>query len=400
MTTMRILVACTHQNLVGGIETYLHDLLPALRARGHAVGLLTSFAAVPERPRVAGPELPVWSLDRGGWAGVSGEVEAWRPDVVFLHGLDAPADEEALVERYPTALFAHGHNGTCVSGTRTHAFPTHRPCGRRFGPACLALYFPRRCGGLNPVTMTRLYLIQKRRAGLVPRYAAVIVGSRYLADEYRDHGVPAERLHRVPLFPTGQAPDPAPPRRPRTDRVLMVGRLYKEKGAHLLAEAVARAAARLGRALTLVVAGEGPERAAMQARAARLNLPAEFHGWVGPERRAELMRGADLLAVPSVCPETFGLVGVEAGCLGLPAAGFAVCGVPDWLVAGESGELAPGDPPTAAALADALWRALADPDHLRRLSAGAWRTARTFSREAHVAAVEAVLARTAGVPGA
>ena len=44
--------------------------------------------------------------------------------------------------------------------------------------------------------------------------------------------------------------------------------------------------------------------------------------------------------MPSVWPEPFGLVGIEAGCVGLPAAGFGVGGIPDWLRPGETGELA------------------------------------------------------------
>src|SRR5262249_34543726 len=156
------------------------------------------------------------------------------------------------------------------------------------------------------------------------------------------------------------------------NRVLMVARLYKEKGTHLAVEAVARASAQLSRPLTLVVAGDGPERSAMEALAVRWKVPTEFHGWVGPDRRAELMRSADVLAVPSPCPETFGLVGVEAGCVGLPAVGFAVGGIPDWLISGRSGELASAHPPTASGLADALVRTLADPVRHRALCVGAW----------------------------
>jgi glycosyltransferase involved in cell wall biosynthesis len=126
-------------------------------------------------------------------------------------------------------------------------------------------------------------------------------------------------------------------------------------------------------------------------------VPAEFHGWVGPDRRVELARGADVLAVPSLWPEPFGLVGVEAGCAGVPAVGFAVGGIPDWLIPGETGELAPGDPPRAAGFAAALVRALADPAHLHRLAVGAWEKARTYRAAEHMTTVEAILERAAGV---
>ena len=104
-----------------------------------------------------------------------------------------------------------------------------------------------------------------------------------------------------------------------------------------------------------------------------------------------MMREADVLAVPSVWPEPFGLVGIEAGCVGLPAAAFDVGGVRDWVRPGESGELAPGDPPTADGLVQAIVRALADPAHLNRLRVGAWEVVRGFGRERHVEGLQRIL---------
>lgn len=393
---MRVLIAAHHLAIVGGVETYLRDLLPALRERGHAVALLASDGAHAEGIPIAPPDIPTWGLAGVDRDEVFRSVEAWAPEVAFSHGMESPADEAAVFERFPTVLFAHGHQATCVSGTRTHAFPVRRPCDKKFGLGCLVHYFPRRCGGLNPITMIGLYRRASRRSDALSRYAAIVVASRYMAEEYREHGIPDERIRLVPLFATGQVPSPTPPDRPQTDRILFVGRLYAEKGTRLVVEAVAGAAARLGRPLTLVVAGEGPERPDIEAQAARRNVRAEFHGWVDPDRRVDLMCGVDLLAVPSLCPETFGLVGIEAGCVGLPAVGFAVGGTPDWLIPGVSGELAPGDPPTASGLVEAIVRALANPSHLCLLSVGAWERAHQFSREAHVTRIEAVLLAAAG----
>jgi glycosyltransferase involved in cell wall biosynthesis len=99
------------------------------------------------------------------------------------------------------------------------------------------------------------------------------------------------------------------------------------------------------------------------------------------------MRRADVLAVPSVWPEPFGMVGVEAGGVGLPSVAFAVGGIPDWCEPGVSGELAPGNPPTSEGFADALVRALADAGHHARLREGAWRMARRFNAGRHVDAL-------------
>jgi glycosyltransferase involved in cell wall biosynthesis len=391
---MRILVATAHRGVVGGIETYLRELLPALLARGHEVALLYRHAAG-EAERVDGPGVLSWQTDDPA---SPHRVASWRPDVVYLQGLHDPALEEDLLRRFPVVLFAHGYYAACVSGRKAYGFPRVRPCGRTFGPACLALYFPCRCGGLSPFTLARGYREQRRRSPLLGQYRAVVVASRHMGEEYRRHGVAAERLHVAPLFPPGIEPDAQPPR-PRVPggRVLLAGRLTDLKGGRFLVEALRQARERLARPLTLVVAGDGPERPLLEGLARRHALPAEFLGWINAPHLRAVMRQADLLAVPSVWPEPFGLVGIEAACVGLPAVGFAVGGVPDWLIPGESGELAPADPPTAAGLAEALVRALADPGRLARLRHGAWQSAARFTRDSHLLRLEGILVEAASL---
>jgi glycosyltransferase involved in cell wall biosynthesis len=394
---MRVLIATTHRAVVGGVETYLRDLLPRLAGRGHQPALLHERDAPPGAAAVdAGlPGLPCWHLDepRAPTAAL-----AWRPDVCFVQGLESPHAEEALLDRLPCVLFAHNYHGTCVSGTKRHTLPCARPCGRTFGPGCLLAYYPRRCGGLDPRTLWRLYRLQRHRRRLLDRYRAVAVASEHMRAEYLRHGVAAERLHVAPLFPTGIEPDREPPApRAPAGRVLLAGRLTEVKGGRVLVEALRLARGRLEPRPTLVLAGDGPERPAIESAARAAGVPCEVHGWVSAARRTELMRGADLLAVPSLWPEPFGLVGIEAGCVGLPAAGFAAGGVPDWLRPGETGELAPADPPTAAGLADAAVRALGNAAHWQRLRHGAWRGARRFTPDRHVEQLERILTDAAGL---
>ena len=163
------------------------------------------------------------------------------------------------------------------------------------------------------------------------------------------------------------------------------------KGADYLLRALPHASKKLGRSLALTVAGDGPDRAKLEGLARQLNVEVEFAGWVGGEQKMSLMRDADLVAVPSLWPEPFGLVGIEAGCLGTPSVGYAVGGIPDWLISGRTGELAPGEPPTTEGLADAIVRALNDPNHYQQLCLGAWEAARQYTLERHLDSLERVL---------
>ncbi|WP_162097339.1 glycosyltransferase family 4 protein [Gemmata obscuriglobus] len=388
---MRVLIATQHLSIVGGVETYLRAVLPHLRARGFDVALLAEHGATDAGVGAGVPGVPVWVGPEA-----FREVVRWAPDVVYSQGLADTVLEAALADRFPTIFYAHNYHGTCVSGTKCHSRPRFEPCDRVLGLGCLAAYLPRGCGGRNPLTMLGLYRTQRRRRANVDRYRAVLVASRHMAAEYGRHGVSADRLRLLPLFPPDAVPDPEPPvPRRRSDRVLFVGRVTALKGLTHLIEAMPRACAELGRTLTLVVAGDGPALSAATTEATRFGVRVEFLGWVKADRRAAEMRAADVLAVPSVWPEPFGLVGVEAGCVGLPAVAFATGGVPDWLEPGVSGESAPGLHPNAEELASALVRILSTEAHWHQLRIGAWETAKRFSAEAHLSRLINVLRQAA-----
>ncbi len=382
---MRLLIATRYAGLVGGVETYLRVVIPRLMEAGFELGVLCEVPA-PDGGIVAGLDgVPRWSASGRAVDATLADVSKWRPDVVYSHGMADANLETALAARYPTIAFAHNYFGTCISGTKCHARPVAEPCERVFGPGCLAAYFPRRCGGLNPLTALGLYRTQRRRNRMLGDFHTVLVASRHMAAEMIRNGVPANRVHLVPLFPTDSTPDPEPPSVcPQRSKLLFVGRLTALKGLSHLIRAIPLAEANLGRRLTLLVAGEGSERANCEAEARRLGVDAEFVGWVDTSRREAEMRTADLLVVPSVWPEPFGLVGIEAGCVGLPAVAYEVGGIPDWLEPGVSGEMAPGERPDPSELAAAIVRALGDPVHWQKLRVGAWEVARRFSVEAHL----------------
>jgi glycosyltransferase involved in cell wall biosynthesis len=124
----------------------------------------------------------------------------------------------------------------------------------------------------------------------------------------------------------------------------------------------------LRRSFTLIFAGDGPARDRWMRRAASLQsccnrIRVEFPGWLAGAGLAAAAAKSHLLVMPSLWPEPFGRGGLEVGRWGIPSVAFAVGGIPEWLIEGVNGHLAPGDPATAVGLADAIVRALAEPDH-------------------------------------
>jgi glycosyltransferase involved in cell wall biosynthesis len=379
--------------MVGGAEKYLRTLLPGLLARRHEIGLVYEYAHPMDGEQIDSDtrDLPIWCLEDIGSRAVLKNVAEWQPDLVYSQGLANLQFEKKLLELYSVTLYSHSYNGSCISGLKCHSFPEPQPCSRTLGAACLGLYYPRRCGGLSPTTMWRMFRIQMDRKASLPQYQAVLVASRHMQEEFLRNGVSADKLHLVPLPTTDLAPDECEPAsKDPGGEILFLGRLSPVKGLHYLIQSIPAAAEQLNRPLKLTIAGDGPEKAKLQQLALRLRVQATFVGWVDKSKKIELLRAADVLAVPSLWPEPFGLVGIEAGCVGLPAVGYAVGGIGDWLLPGESGELAPGNPPTVVGIAEALVRALANRTHYLDLRRASWRMAKRFTLKDHLDKLESL----------
>jgi glycosyltransferase involved in cell wall biosynthesis len=122
--------------------------------------------------------------------------------------------------------------------------------------------------------------------------------------------------------------------------------------------------------VTLVVAGEGPERDELERRTGELGLDGRvrFLGSVSRDDVLRLFRAADA-SVLSSSWENFPHTVVEALAVGCPVLATAVGGVPEVVQDGVNGLLVrPDDPP---ALATAIERLFADRELRRRLAEAA-----------------------------
>jgi glycosyltransferase involved in cell wall biosynthesis len=199
----------------------------------------------------------------------------------------------------------------------------------------------------------------------------------------------------LPLFPS--LPVVAPDIVGAKDSVLFLGRMTNLKGGDVLVKAVSRASSDLRRPIRLVMAGDGPQRSAWKRLAAQERVDADFPGWLDQGRRMTALSMASVLAVPSIWPEPFGLVGLEAAARAVPAVAFDTGGIRQWLRHDVSGLLVPPSDGYRG-MASALAALLDKPDLRERLSRGALARAREMSLDAHVDGLERVLLSAARRP--
>lgn len=391
---MRILLANDGFGDAGGVQNYLDAVAAGLASRGHLLAIVHRDATPAPFAAAATRSLPQFTVAVDGIEPTIGRIASWAPDVCFSHNMDILDIDRALLARWPVVKFMHGYLGTCIGGQKRHGFPVARPCDRRFGIACLALYGPRHCGELKPGTFVRQYRWAREQHGLLPRYRAIVVASEHMKREFIRNGVPPSQIHVNALFPThhfvGSGVPGSSEREGSEATVAFVGRMTVLKGGDLLVDAIAQASKRLGRIIRLLLIGDGPQRAAWEQRASERLVPFTSTGWLSGDDRWAALGQATLLALPSSWPEPFGLVGLEAAAFGIPAVAFDVGGVREWLRPGVSGYLAPGNPPRAAGLADALVEALGDEDELRAMGARAVGVAKEMSLDRHLDCLESI----------
>jgi glycosyltransferase involved in cell wall biosynthesis len=150
-------------------------------------------------------------------------------------------------------------------------------------------------------------------------------------------------------------------------RVLCVGRLVPEKGQALLLEAVRRLLDD-GVDVRLTLVGDGPRRAALEARVAELALGDAVHltGAVGQDQIRDHYARADVFALPSFA-EGVPVVLMEAMATGLPVVTTRIAGIAELVEDGVSGHVLP--PGRVDLLADALAHLAADPERRCRMGA-------------------------------
>ncbi len=182
-------------------------------------------------------------------------------------------------------------------------------------------------------------------------------------------GVPLNRVARWIRGVDTNRFSPAKRRRPELGyrgegpiEVLYAGRLSREKGVDLLANAFRLARVEEPR-LRLVVAGGGPDEQRLRER---LGGVAEFRGWLSGDGLAATYADADAFVFPSET-DTYGQVVVEAQASGVPVVAIRSGGPADLISEGPSGLLCE---PKATEVAAKLVRLVRSPALHERLTRG------------------------------
>jgi len=377
---MHVLSVLRDPQSVGGKQQYAFDLAALLRMHGARVTWLTMGGAGGEDaialPRLAVDSPHPWArlgaacqrlYNRAACRAVQALARRARPDLAHLHDHIhfSTALLDALAELgIPAVYTLHDFQLLCPVSVffRQREGVWCEAC--RGGRYYQAVRYRCRHGKLTNSAILALdnWLFDLR--GAARKVARFIAPSHFVRQKFIEFGWDAQRIMVVPHpAPCAWAASPPPDDGP----ILCVARLWPQKGVHVLLEALARLRAR---DLPVVIAGDGPERATLTRRAAALGLAGvRFVGSLNRDAIRSLYQQSRWVVVPSLWPEIFGLICVEAFASGRAVIAAAIGGLPELVTPGADGWLFP--PGDAEALAGQMDWMLRHPEAAQAMGAAA-----------------------------
>jgi glycosyltransferase involved in cell wall biosynthesis len=356
---VRVALATTAPD-VGGVTRHVFDLAGGLQRLGHVVTITSRGDAGP---------VVLAARERGlEWVPLPRSVRL-DADVWHLH-LHNSLDGRALPLLAARRALARG------AVVLTEHLP-RTPRTEFTWPANIP-----RTGAKKPGAAMVKRMLKRSQFGVADAVVAVSSSSAdFIA---RRWGVDRRRIttiHNGVAVPSGQPPLRA---EGAEMRVVAIAALHRLKGIDVLLDAAALAR----EPWTVRIVGDGPMRAELEARAARLphERRVEFTGWRADASTAALE--GDVVCAPSRA-ESFSYVVLEALACARPVVAAAVDGAGEAVRDGENGLLvAPDDPEQLAGALDALAR---DPARRARMGRAAYaRSVAEFELETMVRATAAL----------
>ncbi len=386
---MKILHVNDHYDERGGAQQYLLSVARLLAEHGHTNAILYRQ----ETPHtIRGGPWPAHQVESDAAEVVASTVRRVialeQPDVAMIHHVHWPLLVEKITQMLPAVAYVHGFQAVCP-GLCKYYRRGDEVCQRAFGWGCVPMHYLRRCSAArHPVTLARLMQRTARVRQAYLRVPRTLVSTPYMKALFVQNGFAAERITILPPHFVSAADVPPYGLPGQPDALLYAGRLEIEKGVPYLL----RALRQLTERVHLMIAGDGTLRADYERLTESLGLASrvQFLGWLDAEHLGRCYQQCALMVLPSIYPEGFGKIGLDALAQGRAVVASAVGGIPDWLADGELGLLA--RPADSGDLAHKIAQLLEDRPRQEEMGRQGQRiVAERYASERHLRILESAL---------
>lgn len=342
---MKILIINEYFAPVGGTEQYLLPLCRKLEGMGHEIAVAYGMETgreelVENRKNYFIPN--TLSLHSGrnqvGLKKLEAVVRSENPDLIYIHQVHNPYAIKILTKDKPCVRYFHGYKIGCPAGHRS-LLKSDTLCEDPVAYRCIVRAYTERCMPRNIFKSNRLVRLSFANLKANMQIKRFIVASKYMRQMLANNGLPEERIEVIPYYTDLPSLSKETRETKSPSNILFFGRLVQPKGLQYLIKALEH----IDGPWKCFIIGEGPELKTIQDLTRKLQISEniQFTGWQPHSGLSKYYRQARVVVVPSVWPEPFCIVGIEAMSYGKPVVAFDVGGISDWLEDSHTGFLVP-----------------------------------------------------------
>ncbi|MFT3949708.1 MAG: glycosyltransferase family 4 protein [Agriterribacter sp.] len=327
----------------GGAEVYinqLQELLPNYNCETHWIGINESTGEYWVTAYESSAIIKLKGL-KEVFKYLQDYIEEKRIDIINIHNIFNPAIVSFCLKASPVVKSVHSPVMVCPGKDKFWRY-SEEPCTIRYGLHCFKHIYTEGCANRHPKRVLKAWnYVNFELHKAVKKYKQIIVMSDFMRKGLLECGIEDSKIICNPYF-TNEIDHTENPvqSNPTVKEILFIGRLVTSKGPHIMLAALAPLLQERNDVRIRVI-GDGIMKEELLKMAIQLKIEGKvlLSGWLSKNEIDKAIGKCYIVVFPSIYPEAFGIVGIEAMMQGKPVIGFDVGGVSTWLKNNETGFL-------------------------------------------------------------
>lgn len=343
---MKILLQNQYDNFLGGVETYFQLLVNTLIEQGHEVIAVYTKSGIKSNNIKKGYKafyLPNLDLPEHDYFIKSKQIElrkdilflnnivlTEKPHIIHLNNTHYPKEYNFLSRHVPIMHTVHDFFHCCP--TLLKMFPDKTICQKPFGIQC----FKGGCISAKSINNLQKFKTSCLNRNAMKSFKKLLVTTEFMRETLINEGFNENSVQEIPLFVKDWKCNTEYP----SDHIIVyAGRLAEEKGVlhfiHML------------KALSVnykaFIIGDGPQSEECKNLVKTMGLAdrVQFTGFLSRNSIKDYFNRSSIIVIPSLWPEPFCLVGIEAMECARPVVAYGVGGIFSWLKDSYNGFIVP-----------------------------------------------------------
>ncbi|OGM10693.1 hypothetical protein A2Z22_05295 [Candidatus Woesebacteria bacterium RBG_16_34_12] len=386
MKKLKILFINDYGYQLGGVEISILNQVLGLKKRRHTVKIFTSDNNPSDKPLFSNytfkgynEKSPLRWFNRvfyiSSYLKLKQVLREYEPDIIHLHNIFYQVSPTVLlaVRNTPTVFTLHSYELICPTGVII----------KQDGSRCVTeVKHDLRCTG-----SVKGYIYEKIKQEihrlLFKKVTMYIAPSESIKKDFTNQRIISSPIKVIYNGIELSKYEPIL----NFNRILYVGRLSKEKGVEVLLKATNKIKEVIPN-IRVDIVGDGPETEHLKSLCKSLDLQNTvfFSGKIENNDVIDYYKNCTFLVVPSICPESFSLTGVEALSIGRPVIGSNLGAIPEWLIDKKCGYLF--TPESVSNLVEKSLVLLKNKPVLLRMSKFGYKYSRKFSTDINTNNIE------------